>query len=261
MSGADRSIRVIREQFVNAFFRNRLFRSGRDTPVADVRRFGATGLIQEFNPLVGARRSACVGESGIPARSSWAAKTGIYQVLALLYAYYATVTPATAGYPTMDTGTCPGTAAGSCYWQLFGRSYALFSYATALASGAAEFCGADPYYTRWQSAGGINVLGPATSAETAGTSPPAAPTPCRASRTASSSASPPATCAAARVVVPPVAATYLLNGGPGQAFWVPAGAPRCSSGKAVSGKVLRAGRSTTRQAAHRRCGCRFTPWV
>ena len=216
---------VIREQFVNAFFRNGFSGQVATPPVADVRRFGATGLIQEFNPLVGTGGRLALVKANTSTQLV-GGETGVYQVLALLYAYYATVTPATAGYPTMDTGTCPGTAAGSCYWQLFDRSYALFSYATALTSGGQNFAVRDPYYTRWQSAGGINVLGPATSAETAGTSPAGSAYTLQSFQNGLIFSITSGNLRGREVVVlPPVAATYLLNGGPAGFLGVPAGAP------------------------------------
>ena len=216
---------VIREQFINAFFRNGFSGLVTTPPVADVRRYGTTGLIQEFNPLVGTGGRLAL----VKANTSTTlinGQTGVYQVLALLYAHYTSVNVATAGYPTMDTASCPGAAAGTCFWQLFDKSYALFAYSAPLANGTQNFTVRDPYYTRWQGAGGIAVLGPATSAETAATSSAGS---AYTGQSFENGLIFNITSGNLRgrevVVLPPVTATYLANGGPGGFLGLPAGAP------------------------------------
>ncbi len=214
---------VIRQQFVNAFFRNGFSNLVTTPPVADVRRFGPTGLIQEFNPLVGTGGRLAL----VKANTSTAIvdeQSGVFQVLALLYANYSSVGVATAGYPIMDTALCTNSAAGTCFWQLFDRGFALFSYSTALPNGTQNFSVKDPFFTRWQNAGGMAVLGAAISAETAATSP------ARSAYTVQSFqnglifniTSGPLS-GREVVVVPPVTSTYLANGGPSGFLGVPTG--------------------------------------
>ncbi|MFN0107135.1 MAG: hypothetical protein ACKV2U_34185 [Bryobacteraceae bacterium] len=161
---------VISQQFVNAFFRNNFSNLVSTPPVGLVRSFGGTGLIQEFNDAktAGAKlalvkpNTSTVSVEGSP---------DVFQIQALLYAYYSSVGVGTAGFPTTDTIVCLNTPSGSCYWQLFNKNFALFAYSSALAGGSSTFTVKDAYYTEWFNSGGITTFGPATSAETAVTSP------------------------------------------------------------------------------------------
>ena len=162
---------VISQQFVNAYFRNNFANIVSTPPVGIVRLFGGTGLIQEFND---AAKTSGVRLALVKPTTSTISVEGtpsVFQIQALLYAHYSTVGVGAAGFPTMDTATCPNAATGSCYWQAFDKKFALFAYATALANGSSAFTTKDPYYTEWLSNGGIATYGPATSAETAVTSP------------------------------------------------------------------------------------------
>lgn len=162
---------VISQQFVNAYFRNGFANLVSTPPVGLVRSFGSTGLIQEFND---AAKTSGVRLALVKGNTSTVSVEGtpdVFQVQALLYAYYTTVGVATAGFPTIDTATCPNSPIGTCYWQSFSKQYVLFAYASALANGASAFTTRDPYYTEWLNNGGIVVYGPAISAETAITSP------------------------------------------------------------------------------------------
>lgn len=214
---------VIRQQFVNAFFRNTFSNLVTTPPVADVRRFGPTGLIQEFNPLTGnGGRLALVKAN--TSTTIVDQQTGVFQVLALLYANYSAVGVATAGYPTMDTSLCANTTAGTCYWQLFDKKFALFSYSAALANGSQNFLVKDAYYTRWQNAGGIAVLGAATSAETAATSLAGSAYTVQSFQNGLIFSITSGTLSGREVVVvPPVTTTYLANGGPGGFLGLPSG--------------------------------------
>lgn len=162
---------VISQQFVNAFFRNNFANLVSTPPIGLVHTFGGTGLIQEFND---AAKTAGVRLALVKPTTSTVGIEGtpdVFQVQALLYAHYSSVGVGTAGFPTMDTATCPNTAIGSCFWQAFDKKFALFAYTSALANGSSTFTTKDPYYTEWLSNGGIATFGPATSAETAVTSP------------------------------------------------------------------------------------------
>lgn len=214
---------VIRQQFVNAFFRNSFSNLVTTPPIGDVRRFGPTGLIQEFNPLTGTggRLALVKADTSTTLVNE---QTGVYQVLALLYANYNAVGVATAGYPTMDTALCANTAAGTCYWQMFDKQFALFAYSAALPNGSQNFSVKDPYYTRWLNAGGIAVLGAATSAETAATSRAGSAYTVQSFQNGLIFSITSGTLSGREVVVvPPVTSTYLANGGPGGFLGLPTG--------------------------------------
>lgn len=169
--GSGASDPVITQQFVNAFFRNNFSNLVSTPPIANVRSFGSTGLIQEFND---AAKTSGVRLALVKPNTSTVSVEGVadvFQVQALLYAHYSSVGVGTAGFPTMDTATCPNAATGACFWQGFNKNYALFAYSTALANGLTTFTTKDPFYTEWLNNGGIATFGPATSAETAVTSP------------------------------------------------------------------------------------------
>ena len=158
---------VISQQFVNAYFRNGFSNLVSTPPVGLVRTFGTTGLIQEFND---AAKTSGVRLALVKPSLSTVSVEGtpdVFQVQALLYAHYTTVGVGTAGFPTIDTATCPNSPIGTCFWQSFSRKYVLFAYSSALANGASAFTTRDPYYTEWLNNGGIVTYGPATSAETA----------------------------------------------------------------------------------------------
>ena len=205
---------VIRQQFVNAFFRNNFSNIVATPPVADVRRYGSTGLIQEFNPLSGSGGRLAL----VKANTSTVIineQTGVFHLLALLFANYSSVGVTTAGYPTMDTAQCANTAAGTCYWQLFDKKYALFSYSSALANGSQNFSVRDPYFTLWQNSGGITVLGAASSAETTATTATATAYTYQSFQNGFIFNITSGTLNGRQIVVaPPVNQVYLNNGGP-----------------------------------------------
>ncbi len=164
---------VISQQFVNAYFRGGFANLVSLPPVGLVRTFGGTGLIQEFND---AAKTSGVRLALVKPNTSTVSVEGVpdvFQVQALLYAHYSSVGVGTAGFPTIDTATCPNTPFGSCFWQSFTKNYALFAYSSPLANGVSAFTTKDPYYTEWLKNGGVVTFGPATSAETAVTSPQA----------------------------------------------------------------------------------------
>ena len=104
------------------------------------------------------------------------------QLLADLYAYYATVGAATAGLPLYDTLTCPAfDQTNSCTYDIFDKSYALFAYHLALDTGQ-NFTirnvtgnAAIQFYTEWTARGGLSGIGRPVDVETAVTAAVIAP--------------------------------------------------------------------------------------
>lgn len=160
---------AIRARFLQAYYRNGFAYLVATPPVSSVRKFGTTGLIQEFQDaaktqntrlaLVKANTSDAIAEDAVD----------VFQVLATMYAYYNSIGVNTAGYPTNDTAKCPAIAGNACAWQLFDKNYALFVYEKATAAGD-NFAIRDPFYTKWAALGAMNGLGPAAGAEQAVTS-------------------------------------------------------------------------------------------
>jgi uncharacterized protein (TIGR03437 family) len=153
---------AIRRSFLAAYFRNTFYVQLSLPPIANVKKFGSTGLIQEFND---AAKDSGVKLALVKANINTQPADGsdVFQVFAAMYAYYQVVTQSTAGYPTMDTGTCPDQ---TCQYQFFDKPSALFTYIAGVNSGQSFFA-IDPFYTKWVGLGGINGMGGATSAATA----------------------------------------------------------------------------------------------
>jgi uncharacterized protein (TIGR03437 family) len=161
---------VITQQFVNAFFRNNFSNIVSLPPTGQVRKFGSTGLIQDFQD---AAKTSGVRLALVKANTSTTSVQGVpdvVQVLALMYDLYNATGVGTAGYPTMDTALCPNAVPGTCYWQAFDKSYALFAYSAALANGSSTFTTKEPFYSVWNNGGGVSTFGPAITAEAAITS-------------------------------------------------------------------------------------------
>ena len=172
--GSNAPNEAVRQMFVNAYYRNG-FSNLVTTPTANVAKYGTTGYIQLFTDAT----TTSLRYALVKANDSAAPGANVYQVYSLMYTYYNSVGPNTAGYPTMDTLPC---YAGSnpCFYQLFDKNYVLFAYQTATLNGQ-NFATRDPYYTVWKNFGGMTVLGPATSAETnfwTTTAIAISPTPC-----------------------------------------------------------------------------------
>jgi uncharacterized protein (TIGR03437 family) len=151
--------------FVQAYQRNG-FSALVGSPTADVTKFGSAGLIQQFPSVSNSALTLAL------IKPDTTDNPNVQQVLAAMFAYYSTVTVATAGFPTTDTLNCPSlhSTVTSCQWQPFSSNYALFVYSSPLGGGAQNFATNDPFYTLWTTLGGITGLGPATSAETQFTS-------------------------------------------------------------------------------------------
>ena len=153
---------AIQQDFQRAFFRNNFNTLVSLPPLGDVRRYGSTGLIQEFSDAkqTSGVRLALVRSSnadilppGVP---------GTKQVLAPMFAYYSGLGPTAAGYPNGDTGNCFGPQGAPCQYQVFSRNYLLFAYLQPIPAGQ-NFQVQDPFFTRLMTMGGVMALGAATS--------------------------------------------------------------------------------------------------
>jgi uncharacterized protein (TIGR03437 family) len=158
---------AIAQAFVDAWLRKG-FAGVAGPPLGNVSKFGPTGLIQEFPSTV---------DSSLILALVSATSTGqvvVWQVLGTMWAYYSAVTQGTAGYPTYDTQNCPALISnpnGVCTWQTFSSNYVLFAYTTGvLATSPLDLATRDPFYTKWNAAGGIGALGPAIAPEVSVTS-------------------------------------------------------------------------------------------
>ncbi len=99
-----------------------------------------------------------------------------------LYAYYTTVGAGVAGLPLYDTLLCPPIdATNSCTYDIFDKSYALFAYQVALATGQnftiRNQAGSTSilFYTEWTARGGVTGLGRPVDVESAVTATVIAP--------------------------------------------------------------------------------------
>jgi uncharacterized protein (TIGR03437 family) len=160
----------IRASFINAFYRAGFQNLVNLPPLGDVKPFGTTGLIQEFGDSAKNKYALLMPDSTMPIRQD---TLYVYQLIPALYTYYLTFGVTTAGYPMSDTMPCPPITSfpSACQYQLFNKPYGLFVYTNGLGSSASNFATRDPYYTKWNSLGGIASFGPPVSAEIAFTSP------------------------------------------------------------------------------------------
>jgi len=157
---------TIQNAFIAAYERSGFFTLV-GAPTGNVVKYGTTGLIQQF-PAVSSKTATLA-----LIKPDTTDTFNVFQVQAAMFAYYSTISVGTAGYPTSDTLQCPALLAfpsNTCQWQPFSSNYALFIYASALPNTAQNFGIRDPFYTKWNSLGGVSRLGPANSAETSVTS-------------------------------------------------------------------------------------------
>ncbi|HEV1284327.1 MAG TPA: hypothetical protein VNU44_03425, partial [Bryobacteraceae bacterium] len=164
---------AIQELFVEAWARNGFNLQVALPPLGNVKKFGATGYVQEFSEALQSTNAklAIVYNPNLNAA---------FQEEAAMYAYYSGVSAATAGYPTIDTTNCPALITSqdsnnACQYQFFDLNYALFTYAALLLLTSQTFSIADPFYTLWTNMGGVAgnqgfALGPPLTAQTAVTS-------------------------------------------------------------------------------------------
>ncbi len=167
--GSGAPTEAIRHEFYMAYLRSGFNLMVSLPPVGYVRRYGSTGLIQEFRgaddtnarlALIRATISGTGPSSSDPDQASYS----VFQVRAAMYAYYQTVGVSTAGYPTMDTAYCPVPFTGACQFQVFSLNYALFTYGETTFEGQ-NFAVREPFFTKWNALGGVSELGGAVTVE------------------------------------------------------------------------------------------------
>jgi uncharacterized protein (TIGR03437 family) len=161
---------AIQQLFVEAWARNAFYLQVALPPLGNVKKFGATGYVQEFSQALQSTnaRLAIIYNPNL---------NSTFQEEAAMYAYYSGVSAATAGYPTIDTTNCPAIITSqdsnnSCQYQLFDNNYALFTYAALLLLDSQTFSIANPFYAKWTAFGGISsnqgfALGPPLTAQAA----------------------------------------------------------------------------------------------
>ena len=160
----------IRQMFVQAYFRDGFHVQVTLPPVGQVRRWGATGYIQEFNGAGSTRYALIKPDESLAPSPAAPDRPLVLQIRYPLQTYYASVGAATAGYPTMDSQACPAfDPVVSCTWALFTNNYALFAYSNALATGQ-NFSIRQNFHARWTALGGMAGPGRPVDAETAATS-------------------------------------------------------------------------------------------
>ncbi|MEO8130897.1 MAG: hypothetical protein ABI822_27615 [Bryobacteraceae bacterium] len=157
---------AIARSFVAAYFRSLFYTQLSLPPLSDVKKFGTTGLVQEF---ADAAKTTGVKFALIKPNTATQASDGsdVFQLTGLIYSYYSSVGVSTAGQPTTDTLNCPD---ASCQYQFYDKNYILFAYLKSNVNGQ-TFTLRDPFYTKWIALGGIGSLGPPNNAELAVTSP------------------------------------------------------------------------------------------
>ncbi len=161
----------IQQQFQLAYYRGGFANLVAYPPLADVKRLGTNGLVQEFSD---AAKTTGVKLALVMPNASAAVVQGVspvFQMQAGLYAYFTQLGVNTTGMPTSDSINCPALLiANTCQYQVFDKPYALFAFKSAVGGAGTTFATRDPFYTKWNALGGANSLGPAVSAETAVTS-------------------------------------------------------------------------------------------
>jgi len=147
---------LLQQQFVNAFYRGGFRSMVSLPPLGAVKALGTTGYVQEFaaaNGTSGGKLALATVSSTVAALSATDVST-VVQLWAGVYAYYTSVGVTTAGYPLMDTQTCPYfDTVNTCTYDSFDKGYALFVYAAPLPAGQ-NFTVSGGYYTEWAGLGG-----------------------------------------------------------------------------------------------------------
>ncbi len=150
----------VQTAFLAAYNRNG-FSSLVGAPTGNVTAFLSTGLIQTFPGAADPTQTFAL------IKPDATSTTNVFQVYPAMFGYYGYLGYATAGFPTTDTANCPalvspGAAGNTCQWQSFSGDYALFLYSSTFPNGTQNFYIFDPFFTQWNTLGGITVLGPAT---------------------------------------------------------------------------------------------------
>ncbi len=151
--------------FQQAFQRNGFSQLVSLPPLGTVKTLGSNGYVQEFadaNNDSGVKLALATADMATAPPA-----TPIYQLLAPLYSFYTSTGVGTAGYPTMDTQTCPSfDPANFCQWDTFDKGVALFAYSQAITAGQ-NFSITGAFYTEWISLGGIAGAGRPVTAQVA----------------------------------------------------------------------------------------------
>ncbi|MFN7921619.1 MAG: hypothetical protein U0Q16_16075 [Bryobacteraceae bacterium] len=153
----------VRAEFLRAFFRNGFNSLVALPPLGDVRKYGSTGLVQEFSDAAKTQNVKYALIKANAVDNGTEAET-VFQVYPSMYDYLGTIGVSTSGYPTTHTSTCGASTFGTCTFQLFDKNYALFVYSPATVNGA-NFFVRDPFFTKWRTLGGIGALGSVANAE------------------------------------------------------------------------------------------------
>ena len=148
---------AIQQLFITNFYRNGFYNLVSVPPMGDVKRLGATGYVQEFQD---ANKTSGVRFALVKPNASTAPPADgaplIFQLYGDLYGYYSTVGVNTAGYPTMDTQSCPFfDPNNTCQWDLFDKNYALFVYKVPVFASQTQFSVSGAIYTKWTALGGM----------------------------------------------------------------------------------------------------------
>src|SRR5260370_6688639 len=157
---------AVQAAFVHAFYRNGFSNLVSLPPHGNVKAFGTPGLVQEFTDGSKNKYALLMPNPAVPFVAD---NNGVFQLMPLLYAYYSSVGSNTAGYPIGDSLNCPplSSASSTCQYDVFTKNYALFAYSAALPSGVTNIPTRDPFFTRWNSFGGISGVDPAVTPERA----------------------------------------------------------------------------------------------
>ncbi|MDQ6704373.1 MAG: hypothetical protein M3Z85_00255, partial [Acidobacteriota bacterium] len=141
---------AIQGQFVSAFYQNGFASLVALPPLADVKKFGPNGLVQEFQDAkktTGVKLALIMPDINSP--------TVIYQVLGDLYPYYSSLGQAVAGFPASSEMHCPVINGIQCTYQNFTLATTLFAFQTPNSNG--QNVSVDgPFYTKWMALGGVS---------------------------------------------------------------------------------------------------------
>jgi uncharacterized protein (TIGR03437 family) len=142
-------------QFESAFSRGGFSSMVSLPPLGTVKALGTTGYVQEFADANSGGKLALATVSSTVAALTATAVDTVVQLWAGVYAEYTSIGVTTAGYPLMDTQSCPFFDAGNtCTYDFFDKGYALFVYTTPLPGGQ-NLTISGGFYTEWASLGGM----------------------------------------------------------------------------------------------------------
>ncbi|MDQ6663324.1 MAG: Ig-like domain-containing protein, partial [Acidobacteriota bacterium] len=134
---------------MNAFYQNGFAYLVALPPLADVKKFGPNGLVQEFQDTkktTGVKLALVLPDINSP--------TVIFQVLGDLYPYYSSLGVAVAGFPTASEMHCPLINGIQCTYQNFSLGTTLFAFQTPNSNGQ-NIPVDGPFYTKWMALGGV----------------------------------------------------------------------------------------------------------